>query len=251
MAHQTCRRHPNAAPFNTSCPGCAQELYDMEARNRAHSDATAALALIGTTGVDIVTATRNGDTLTVATHQPDSLTCTYAVDVFRLPTPAETDPDLADAYRLTPGQWILIWQAGDDTQDSVSGMLSAAHTYLIDRGLIPDWTPAPQTDTPADTVLPVVRLPHLPTMPVLPATQADADRQATTASDAFWDHACDCEVCWAVTAEEKPGSRCNAGARLYRTAADMSDVAGDFAGLNGWYREGGRERANDGDWIAA
>lgn len=39
MRLQTCRRHPNAAPFTTNCSGCAQELYDIEQANRARAEA--------------------------------------------------------------------------------------------------------------------------------------------------------------------------------------------------------------------
>lgn len=37
MRLQTCRRHPNAAPFMATCSGCAQELYDIEQANRARA----------------------------------------------------------------------------------------------------------------------------------------------------------------------------------------------------------------------
>jgi uncharacterized membrane protein YidH (DUF202 family) len=36
---QTCRRHPKAGPFMATCSGCAQELYDIEQRNRAAAEA--------------------------------------------------------------------------------------------------------------------------------------------------------------------------------------------------------------------
>ncbi len=39
MRLQTCRRHSNAAPFTTTCPGCAQEQYDIEQANRARTEA--------------------------------------------------------------------------------------------------------------------------------------------------------------------------------------------------------------------
>jgi hypothetical protein len=39
MRLQTCRRHPKAAPFLTNCPGCAQELFDIEQANRARAEA--------------------------------------------------------------------------------------------------------------------------------------------------------------------------------------------------------------------
>lgn len=34
MRLQTCRRHPSAGRFMATCSGCAQELYDIEQRNR-------------------------------------------------------------------------------------------------------------------------------------------------------------------------------------------------------------------------
>lgn len=39
MRLQTCRRHPNAGRFMATCPGCAQELYDIEQANRARAEA--------------------------------------------------------------------------------------------------------------------------------------------------------------------------------------------------------------------
>ena len=39
MRLQTCRRHPNAGRFMATCPGCAQELYDIEQANRALAEA--------------------------------------------------------------------------------------------------------------------------------------------------------------------------------------------------------------------
>jgi hypothetical protein len=36
---QTCRRHPKAGRFMATCPGCAQDLYDIEQANRARADA--------------------------------------------------------------------------------------------------------------------------------------------------------------------------------------------------------------------
>lgn len=39
MRTQTCRRHPTAGRFLANCPGCAQELYDIEQANRARAEA--------------------------------------------------------------------------------------------------------------------------------------------------------------------------------------------------------------------
>lgn len=46
MRLQTCRRHPNAAPFLAECSGCKQELYDIEQANRASAEA-GRVALVG------------------------------------------------------------------------------------------------------------------------------------------------------------------------------------------------------------
>lgn len=46
MRLQTCRRHPDAAPFTTSCSGCTQEQYDTEQANRARAEAER-LATVG------------------------------------------------------------------------------------------------------------------------------------------------------------------------------------------------------------
>jgi hypothetical protein len=35
---QTCRRHPHAGPFMATCSGCAQDLYDIAAANRAAAE---------------------------------------------------------------------------------------------------------------------------------------------------------------------------------------------------------------------
>jgi hypothetical protein len=140
---QTCRRHPEAGHFMATCPGCARDLHDMQQANLVHAEATKALALIGMTvgpHLTILTAIRTEKTLVVATHQPDAPTFAYGIDVFRLPTPAETDPDLADDYRLTPGQWLLDWQAGDTLPDAIPGMLADAHTHLLARNLVTDDT---------------------------------------------------------------------------------------------------------------
>lgn len=39
MRLQTCRRHPNAGRFMTTCPGCTQDLYDIEQANHARAEA--------------------------------------------------------------------------------------------------------------------------------------------------------------------------------------------------------------------
>lgn len=39
MKLQTCRRHPSAGRFLATCSGCAQELHDIEQRNRRAAEA--------------------------------------------------------------------------------------------------------------------------------------------------------------------------------------------------------------------
>jgi hypothetical protein len=45
MRLQTCRRHPNAAPFIATCSGCAQDLHDVEQANRARAEANRVAAV--------------------------------------------------------------------------------------------------------------------------------------------------------------------------------------------------------------
>jgi hypothetical protein len=131
---QTCRRHPEAGRFMATCSRCARELYDLEARNRAEAEARKALALAGTPDAVILSAEAAGTALIVTTWNPASLACEYAVDVFRLPTDAETDPALGDDDRRPAGQWILDWQAWDDL-DTTAGMAAEARAYAASVGL--------------------------------------------------------------------------------------------------------------------
>lgn len=132
MIRQTCRRHPNAGRFLAECSGCKQELHDIAERNRALAAAPKALALIGTPDAEILNATWVRGALVVATHQPDAY-FPYCVDAFRLPTADETDPD-QDEPRA-PGEWILVDQCGDHSQDAVPRMVADATAYL--RQLFP------------------------------------------------------------------------------------------------------------------
>lgn len=223
-----------------TCPGCARDLHDLQARNHAETQARTALTLIGMAGARILTVQATPTTLIVATHLPHPSGFEYGVDVFRLPTPAETDPDLADDYRLNPGQWLLIWQAGD-TLDTTADMVAAARRHLDRTGL-----PVPPTsNTDAGTDAQPVRVASLPTMPALPATQTAAHHAAQAASDAYWDHAENCDPCF-----DRHTDHCTIGARLNQRAADLATVAADFDDLNDWYRRGGRERQYANDWIA-
>lgn len=115
---------------------------------RLQTSARTALTLIGTPqDAEILTVQAAETTLIVATRRDDaSLGFGYTVDVFRQPTDAETDPELADWARLVPGQWVLIWQAGDHVADAVSQMVDDARRYLACSGLD---VPALPEDTPA------------------------------------------------------------------------------------------------------
>jgi hypothetical protein len=129
MRLQTCRRHPNAGRFLATCSGCTQELYDTAERNRALAAASKALAAIGApTDAEILDATWVRGTLVVATRQPTSIAFEYAVDTFRLPTPTELDPDQTEP--CTPGEWILIDQLGDHSEDAVPVMVASATAYV-------------------------------------------------------------------------------------------------------------------------
>lgn len=80
----------------------------------------------------ILSVTRIDTALIVVTHDADA-THPYAVDTFRLPTAAETDPELVDPR--TPGQWILIEEQADDTPDAISRMVAATTAYLAELGI--------------------------------------------------------------------------------------------------------------------
>jgi hypothetical protein len=143
--YQTCRRHPEVGRFILECYGCKRDLFDIQARNAAEAAraktareqvARTALATIGTdTTVRILSVTQVGTGLVVATEQPESLAYRFAVDVFRMPTDAETNPELADDYRLEAGTWLLIDQYGDHTRADVHGMVQDALGYLAELGI--------------------------------------------------------------------------------------------------------------------
>lgn len=244
---QTCRRHPEAGRFMATCPGCSQEQYDIEARNRAEAQARAALRDLEMTGVEeILEVQATATTLIVASRAPKEY-FEFGVDVFRMPTPEECDPELPDWDRRTPGKWVLEMQSGDHVEDAVPKMIADARKYLAEIGLpVP---PKPKTRKPT-TPAPIV-LVEFPTRPVLPATQAAADKAADKAAEAFWDHAVDCEQCLDAQSTSTPGGEhCRTGRPLAQRAEDAATVADDFARLNHWHREGGREKALENDWIA-
>lgn len=110
----------------------------MQARNEAKAAlwkaARTALAVIGTgPTAQILSVTQAGAALVVATEQPNGYFA-YAVDTFRLPTDAETDPEQVDPR--APGEWILIDQHGDHSADDVDRMTANAADYLAELGLV-------------------------------------------------------------------------------------------------------------------
>lgn len=141
--YQTCRHHPEAGPFLLECYGCKRDLFDIQARNEAEAAraktvneqaARQALATINTDPTArILSVTQVGTGLVVVTEQPNSLVARFAVDVFRLPTADETDPEQVDPR--TPGQWILIDQYGDHARSDVHGMIQDALGYLGELGI--------------------------------------------------------------------------------------------------------------------
>jgi hypothetical protein len=120
--YQTCRRHPDRR-FLRTCGGCAQELHDLQARNVNEAAARTALATIGTVPaariLNVIQTYRYGADLTlliVATERA-AREFRFAVDVFRLATRKETDPDLGDDA-LPVGAWVLVdqWGGHDETE---------------------------------------------------------------------------------------------------------------------------------------
>jgi sarcosine oxidase gamma subunit len=143
MRLQTCRRHPSAGRFLATCSGCARELHDLQygkpAPDPTREAARTALASIGTpAGAYILAATRHGDALIVATDQPPAANFAYAVDVFRLPTDTETDPEQVDPR--APGGWVLLDQHGGDSRADVDRMIADSVKYLAEIGITDDTT---------------------------------------------------------------------------------------------------------------
>jgi sarcosine oxidase gamma subunit len=141
MRYQTCSRHPKAGRFLATCSGCTQELHDLQygkpAPDPTREAARTALASIGTpAGAHILAATRHGAALIVATDQPPAANFAYTVDVFRLPTATETDPEQVDPR--TPGEWILLDQHGSDSRADVDRMIADSVKYLAEIGITHD-----------------------------------------------------------------------------------------------------------------
>lgn len=251
---QTCRRHPNAGPFVRTCPGCARKLYDIETANRAHAEGRRALTLVGAPTAEILAVEATPTTLIVATRQPTSLAYEYAVDAFRLPTAAESDPDEGDDWRFAPDAWHLDWQAGEHSADMLPQMIADARHHLLATGRITHDTPTTHYPAPAASrhPEPKIRLVELPTAPVLPTTQTEADHARTEATNVFWDHAENCEQCLnAEDATTATHAHCQIGTTLAQQASEMALVATEFTALDAWYRRGGREAHNASDYVAS
>lgn len=120
MNLQTCKHHPNAGRFLATCSGCALELHDIQARNEATTAARTAIATLqGMQHAEIIDAkiTNTGHLIAATLQGPQRHTdLPYGIDVFRLATAAETDPEQTDP--IAPGTWVLVdqWGAGDDRQ---------------------------------------------------------------------------------------------------------------------------------------
>lgn len=120
---------PALSPADAAAHRAASYVIDTSAEART------ALTLIGApAAVRILSAVRVGTGLIVATEHIGR-DYRYAVDTFRLPTPAETDPELADWARRTPGRWLLIDQAGAHLATDVPAMIREAADYLAQCGI--------------------------------------------------------------------------------------------------------------------
>ncbi|MCX4993434.1 hypothetical protein [Streptomyces sp. NBC_00568] len=128
---------PFVGPFLRECYGCKRDLFDLQARNEAEAARlAAALATIGIgQSARIVSTVQLGTTLIVNAEQPDAY-FRYTVDVFRLPTLDEIDPEQADPR--TPGEWILIDPLGDHAPEAVDRMIRDAIGRLDELGLTAD-----------------------------------------------------------------------------------------------------------------
>ncbi|MGW6218400.1 hypothetical protein ACWF8U_00830 [Streptomyces olivaceus] len=237
-----------------TCSGCSRELFDLQRAGEIRTEAVRALRLIGmnvSPTLEIISAHRIGNTLTVATrHQGAHFE--YGVDSFRLPTTAECDPELVDWARRTPGQWILNWQGGSHTPADIPDLLADARQWTLKHGDITGETPTssyPARIAPDPTAKPIV-LDHFPTRPLLPATQAEADRAATQANNTLWDHVEDCITCLNAEDPRSNSLHCRTGAPLAQHFTDLTTIAHDWTALNDWNRCGGMERAHANDWIA-
>lgn len=111
------------------------ELADALDALAADSPDVAQLAALAVAGIDaagrrILSVIRSGSTLVVAAEQPASLTARFAVDVYRLPTAEELDPDQDEYFRRQPGEWVLVDQDGADDAAAVDRMVAEAEQYL-------------------------------------------------------------------------------------------------------------------------
>ncbi|MFE1321641.1 hypothetical protein [Kitasatospora phosalacinea] len=86
---QTCRRHPTAGRFLATCSGCAQELYDIQARNEALAAARHIHAHSISAHTETVTSARITGYRLIITTAPLDTHDTYALDIYRRATDDE------------------------------------------------------------------------------------------------------------------------------------------------------------------
>ncbi|MFJ6608161.1 hypothetical protein [Streptomyces lydicus] len=232
---QTCRRHPEAGHFMATCPGCAQELYDIEQRNIAktnalHTQARQALNLVGTTpDAEIISVHRDGEALIVATQQPGAFH-TFAVDTFRLPTAEEIDPDQVDP--LTAGAWLLIDSRGGYGSDELPGMVASAKDHLR---TVPELNAQPEKQSTEMTINDLRHLASPVTAAAFPATKALAYSYLDVAEAAWSKHLAGCWKCRSI------GELCAEGGRISQILDQVATCAVDWDELNDCLRGGDRE----------
>ncbi|MFI5809004.1 hypothetical protein [Streptomyces sp. NPDC051561] len=115
------------AVLATLPPADTRTEYAQSLRNRLA--AIDALTAVGLDSTRIVSVTRHDDSLIVAAQQPSDDT-PYTVDVFRQPTDDETDPELHELDRRTPGTWLIQWQASADSAADVPQVVAHAVEIL-------------------------------------------------------------------------------------------------------------------------
>ncbi|MFJ8345053.1 hypothetical protein ACIQ9J_01490 [Streptomyces sp. NPDC094153] len=103
------------------------------ARIRTLRESIARRALTATgipTDARILNVQRAGSMFIVATAEPDNRWAPYSVDVFRIPTADNTDPDYDES--TAPKVWTALAGWGGADMDEMPGMLAKATTYARD-----------------------------------------------------------------------------------------------------------------------
>lgn len=150
MILQKCRRHPHVTPFMADCYACKQELFDIQERNRRHSDRTKALLLAtcnparaARTGMDaygastdarIMSAEISGHAVIAVVHWPNANTWqpTYTVESFRQPTEDEMEPGSETEWK--PSHWTLLESYACDEQGQIESALVKVRAYAAEQG---------------------------------------------------------------------------------------------------------------------